>query len=143
MWFSDQKSQIVDEVQAFQVKWRYTILGSKLHALLQQSTHIRILFPRNCSEFSSIQDGRSLYCLISGSNVFTAGRSNFPILVSYKFLASNRIIFLSELFSRHFPGEKKNQISKGWYLVNYISVLYQLQFLNQTSNDGQTPTLKF
>lgn len=59
-------------------------------------THIRISFPRNCSLLLSIHDGKSLYCLISGSKVLTSGVSNFPILVSYKFLASKSISFFSE-----------------------------------------------
>lgn len=71
------------------------------------STHMRTQFPRNSSELLSIQDWRSLYCRISGSKVSTFGGWNFPILVSYKFLASKRTSFLwssGPSFSRNFPG---------------------------------------
>lgn len=53
------------------------------------STYIRTFFPLNWSELLSIHKVRSLYCLMQGSKVSTFGTLNFPILVSYKFLASN------------------------------------------------------
>lgn len=80
-------------------------------------TYIRILFPRNFSELLSIQECRSLYWRISGSKVSTFGVQNFPILVSYKFLASIRTIPLSLLgisLSWEFPGKKKLKIKQLW-----------------------------
>lgn len=54
------------------------------------NSYMRTFLPFSFSAFWSIQVGKSLYCLISGSRVSTFSDSNFPIRVSYRFLASSK-----------------------------------------------------
>ncbi|KAL4556036.1 hypothetical protein LXL04_038674 [Taraxacum kok-saghyz] len=55
--------------------------------------YIKIFFPRIFSVLLSTHEERSLYCRIFGSKVSTFGGENFPIRVSYRFLASNKTRF--------------------------------------------------
>lgn len=87
---------------------RRLILNQKLQPeSFKGRTNMRIFLPFNCSLLSSIHEEKSLYCLTCGSKVSTFGAWNFPILVSYRFLASSK--------TRPFSGlslsiQKKNRI---------------------------------
>lgn len=88
--------------------------------------YIRTRFPRSLSVLLSIQEGRSLYCRIPGSSVSTLGIWNFPILVSYKFLASNRTSLSLSVEPSNAGKCPQNHKQNKWlpYFKSHITILY-------------------